>query len=415
MKRLFIICLLPLFAFSASAQEGLLERLISKNKAKLGAWAQQPESYEVQVIYTQIDRDENNQPSFTTHQWRVDDTRYFYPASTVKMPAAILALEKLNKMGVRSLDRHTPMRNLAGTAPQTTAFVDTSAQTDLPSVGHYARKIFLVSDNDAFNRLYEFLGQNYMNERLHTKGYDHLRIIHRLSVGGFDPHGNRLTNPVQFYDAETGELLYHQGEVYSKCYPELGLSHEVRGKGYWDDTEKKVIQEAFDFRFKNYVSLKNLNDILKAVLFPHAIPKEQRFDLTTEDYKLLYKAMYRFPQESDYPKYAEADNHVKFWMYGNGKQQIPKHIRIFNKVGWAYGFLSDIAYVVDFESGIEFMLSGVIHVNENEVFNDGVYEYEKVGLPFFAELGQLIYDYEKGRKRTHQPDLSRFLMDASEE
>ena len=36
----------------------------------------------------------------------------------------------------------------------------------MPSLGHYIRKVFLVSDNDAHNRLYEFVGQGELKERL---------------------------------------------------------------------------------------------------------------------------------------------------------------------------------------------------------------------------------------------------------
>ena len=51
-----------------------------------------PERCRVQIIYTQIDRDENNTPSFTSYTYRLNENEYFYPASTVKLPAAALAL-----------------------------------------------------------------------------------------------------------------------------------------------------------------------------------------------------------------------------------------------------------------------------------------------------------------------------------
>ena len=98
-------------------------------------------------------------------------------------------------------------------------------------------------------------------------------------------------------------------------------------------------------------------------------------------------------------------------MYGTRKQErIPGHIRIFNKVGWAYGFLTDVAYVVDFEKKIEFMLSATIYCNSDGVLNDDTYDYETVGLPFLEQLGRVVYEYELGRKRKHQPDLSRFKV-----
>jgi hypothetical protein len=97
-------------------------------------------------------------------------------------------------------------------------------------------------------------------------------------------------------------------------------------------------------------------------------------------------------------------------MYGDGKQQRPNHIRIFNKVGDAYGYMIDNAYIVDFENNIEFIVSAVILSNEDEIFNDGKYEYDTVGMPFFGNLGRVLYDYELKRKRKNKPNLSVFKL-----
>lgn len=382
---------------------------MQKHKAGFGTWAQAPEKYDIQILYTQIDRDADNIPHFTTHRYRIDTGRYFYPASTVKMPAAILALEKLHQLNIVGLDGHTPMKVGATRPPQTPVITDASAEKLLPSVAHYARKIFLVSDNDAFNRLYEFLGQAAFNERLIELGFNDTRIIHRLSVTGYDVEGNRHTNPVSFYSFDT--LLYHQGAAYSSTpNPLNGLQQQKQGVAYMKN-DGTIINEPFDFSKKNFVSIPNLNGMLQRLLFPEAFAADQRYQLSAEDEAILLQAMFDMPQESTYPAYPKkGDNYVKFWMYGDqaDSTDIPEHIRIFNKVGWAYGYLTDIAYIVDLESGVEFMLSGVIHVNANKTFNDGVYEYEKIGLPFFGELGRAIYDYELKRKRLYKPDLSRF-------
>ena len=81
---------------------------------------------------------------------------------------------------------------------------------------------------------------------------------------------------------------------------------------------------------------------------------------------------------------------------------------IFNKVGDAYGYLIDNAYIVDFDNGAEFMLSAVILSNTDGIYNDGNYDYQTLGYPFMKNLGQLIYNYELQRKRVHKPDLSAF-------
>ena len=72
---------------------------------------------------------------------------------------------------------------------------------------------------------------------------------------------------------------------------------------------------------------------------------------------------------------------------------MPNHITIHNKVGFAYGYLTDCAYIVDSKEEVEYFLTATIHVNENQTYNDGVYEYDKIGIPFLGELGRLVHDY----------------------
>src|SRR5450432_2358602 len=53
----------------------------------------------VQIIYTEINRDQHNKPTFKDYYFNVDTSKYFYPASTVKLPTALLALQKLHELG----------------------------------------------------------------------------------------------------------------------------------------------------------------------------------------------------------------------------------------------------------------------------------------------------------------------------
>ncbi|MEZ4994527.1 MAG: serine hydrolase [Saprospiraceae bacterium] len=399
MRKFITTIAIILFPFALSAQIDPLVQLIREGKSNFGAWAQDPEHYEIQVIYTQVDRDEQGKPKFRTYTYGLQEGSYFYPASTVKMPAALLALEKLNELRILGLDKWTPMRTGAVSPPQTPVMVDSTAEQLLPSVAHYVRKIFLVSDNDAYNRLYEFLGQEYANRKLQEKGYTDTRLLHRLSAPEFDTVSNRYTNPVSFYRFDT--LFYHQGEVHSRAEHQLKLANELRGRGYVN-TADSMVYEPFDFRQKNYFSLQSLHDILKAVIFPEMVAPEKRFNLSESDYAFVRQSMCRLPRESRYPDYSgKSDNYVKFWIYGDQGDDvtIPESIRIYNKVGWAYGFLTDVAYIRDEEKGIEFFLAGNIHVNENQIYNDGEYEYEEIGLPFFGELGRAVYEYEQARRR----------------
>ena len=137
-------------------------------------------AWNVQVNYTQIDRNAQNDPQFIDYYWNVDKDAYFYPASTVKMPVAILALQKLKELKINGLDKKSTMITESAYSGQTPVYNDPTTPDGKPNVEQYIKKIFLVSDNDAFNRLYEFLGPAAINDKLHRMGYEDIQIRQRL-------------------------------------------------------------------------------------------------------------------------------------------------------------------------------------------------------------------------------------------
>jgi beta-lactamase class A len=368
----------------------------------------QRDSLHIQIIYTQIDRDAGNIPSFRNYYFHVDSSAYFYPASTVKLPVALLALQKLNELRLPGLDRNSTLITGQAYSGQTPVYNDPSTVDGRPSVAQYVKKILLVSDNDAFNRLYEFLGQESINGHLHKMGYQDAAILHRLDVF-LSEDENRHTNPVSFYDP-AGRLLYQQPMQASTLpYPDR---QDSLGNAYYSNG--KLIVHAMDFSRKNRISLEDLHQILRSVIFPQSVPPAQRFNLRDEDYPFLYQYLSEYPGEAAYPSYDTTtywDAFGKFLYWGAGKGSLPRRqIRIFNKEGDAYGFLTDISYFMDPDKGVEFMLSATIYCNSDGVLNDDQYDYDTVGLPFMKNLGHVIYSYELQRPKTRIPDLSGWRM-----
>lgn len=387
-----------------------IAKLLNQNKEKLQGVVENPEKYKLQIVYTQIDRNKKNQPSFTTYSYRADKNEYFYPASTVKIFAAALALEKLNNLNIKGLDKYSIMLTDSSYSGQSRVFTDSTAPNLKPSIAHYIRKIFVVSDNDAFNRLYEFIGQEDFNTKLYEKGFHDLYISHRLSIA-LTPEENKHTNRINFYTAQEEDPVYSQApQKSSKNY--LSKTPITLGKGYFNETE--VVETPMDFSNKNNVPITELHQIIKILLFPESVDEKQRFNLTPEDYAFLRQYLSQLPRETKYPSYDNEkypDNYCKFFIYGDKKEaQIPYSVRIFNKIGNAYGFVIDNAYIVDFENNIEFMLSAVVYANENNILNDGNYEYDTLAYPVMANIGRIFYDYELQRKRKNKPDLSTFKM-----
>jgi Beta-lactamase enzyme family len=405
-----IICVASIdFSCSQSEKNNLLLQLLRNRPDLFQHVLEKPEEFRLQILYTQINRDQNNHPQFISYSYRVNQCDYFYPASTVKMPASLLALEKLNNLNIPGLDKYTPLRIDSAYSGQTRVEIDTTAVDSLPNIAHYIKKIFLVSDNDAYNRLYEFLGQQYITETLRKKGYQHTHLIRRLERA-LSPEQNRATNPFTFYQGD--QIIYQQPlTINPDIYP-LHMRDIKQGKGYYKNDS--LINQPMDFSNSNYFSVSDQQAILKTIIFPEAVTEQSRFNLTEDDYRFIYTYMGLRPRESDVIAYHDTseyyDGYVKFFMYGDTKQQIPTSIRIFDKCGESYGYLIDNAYIVDFEKKIEFLLTAVIQVNQDQIYNDDQYEYEQIGFPFLANLGRIIYDYEIKRERKTLPDLSKFQV-----
>lgn len=395
------------FQCQTSETDDLLEKLMARHPDFFKEILEHPEEYRVQILYTRINRDVKNRPQFRTFSFHVDPRQYFYPASMVKMPVAFLALEKIHQSKVPGLTKYSTMLTDSAYSGQSIVMEDSSAKDLRPSVAHYIRKIFLVSDNDAFNRLYEFLGPDYINYTLHEKGYRQTRIVHRLSIP-LSVEENRYTNPVEFYN-EQDQLIYKQDLKYSEG-DFIPRTEILLGEGFI--LNDSLVNQPMDFTAKNFIPLAELHGMLVSFIFPGKIDSLDSFELSADDREFLLNYMSMYPGESDVPGYGEKydDNYCKFLMFADQQGKIPDNIRIFNKIGLAYGFLIESAYIVDFKVNIEFFLSAMISVNRNRIYNDGIYEYDSTGFPFMGNLGRIIYQHEKKRNRKYEPDLNEFMI-----
>ena len=410
MKHVFYLFTLfiNLNAMAQKNDENLIKNLLNKYPEQFSSVLNHPNKNQVQILYTQINRDKNNKPFFKTYSYNLDDHRYFYPASTVKLAAVVFALEKINELNINGLTARSAMFTGKSYLGQTEVTIDTSAKNGLPSIEHYVKKILLTSDNDAFNRLFEFIGRKEINEKLKKYGFSTSRILNRLAIGDAGETAKH-SNPIDFYNS--GKLIYSLPARYdSKEYP-FELTNTTMGKAYIDSAEQ-LVNQPFSLENKNAFSLTDQQALLRKLMFPEAFPKDKRFNLKKADYDLIYTFMSKLPTESDYPKYDPKvfwPTYAKMLYYGRAKDAVlDSNIRIFNKYGDSYGFIIDNSYLVDFKNNVEYFLTAVVHSNKDGIYNDGIYEYETVCYPFLKNLGKAIYNFELERHRDYEPDLSKF-------
>lgn len=366
-----------------------------------------PDEHRFQMLYVQIDRDAHNSPCFREFPYRLDEDEYFYPASTVKLPIVLAALEKIRETAIPELSLHTPMHTGSDPWGSPPVWKDSSSENGEPSIAHYIKKILMVSDNDAANRLYEFVGQRELNQRLHDRGFQKTDILHRLD-SPLSTEQHRYTPAVSF--VQNGHVIHWQPEAYNP--DPFPLRHECLGRAF--ETNGHLVPGPMDFSKKNRAPLRELVHLLQSIIFPASTPKERRFNLLEEDYLFLYRYLSEFPTESRYPRYDPAlypPAYAKFLLWGGDRPAlIPPGIRLFGKSGWAYGFLTDVVYLSDFENRVEFLLAATLQVNKDGILQDDHYQYETLGKPFLKELGEAIYRHELKRPRKYLPDLSRYSL-----
>lgn len=364
-----ILVLFVLLCLSCQVEDDPLQKVLSSNAPAIRKVMNNPEPYEVQILFTEIDRAENGQITLNEYEYQVNDSVYFYPASTVKLPAAILALEKLKEYKTISKDSRFTME---------TDSIETAVVIEI-------RKILAVSDNEAYNRLFEFLGKDEFNDRLNSIGIK-ARMSHRLST----PNADDLTSKSIVFKTLDSTLTIPRRT--NKEIMPLQIKALHKGKGYMENDS--LILKPKDFSKKNYFPIRSMHGLMKRLIMPNLIPKEQRLKLRDSDRIQLINSMMLSPWQFGYDKKEYPDNYVKFLVVGDlGDEDKPKDLHIYNKVGYAYGYLIDCAYIYNERTKKDYFITAMIHVNENGIFNDDQYEYDDVGIPFLAELGRQLVNH----------------------
>lgn len=318
---------------------------------------------------------------------------YFYPASTVKLCGALAALERLNALRRTegpALDEDTPLtfEPFREGAPRLERD-ESNLDGGTINLRHMIRKVCLVSDNEAYNRLYDFCGQDWLNQRMWRAGLPSTRLTHRLSVV-LTAEENRATPAVELRPA--GAVFRQGAQRGSLALENRGLAGLEVGTRRFDDEPGQ--ERPMDFRFKNGIALVDLQRCLVRALRPDVLVEGgEPFDLTAEQRELLLDALSTYPADSPNPRYERErypDDHVKFFLPGLLRVLPKERLRVANKVGLAYGFATDTAYVEDCVTGRSFFLAATIYANADGVVGDDRYEYDTVALPWLADVAEVV-------------------------
>lgn len=397
----------PIVTYGMPVHHSAFEQLLLKKMSpQFHEIIKNPNKYKLQIIFTQVNRYKNNRPALKHYTLHLDTNQYFYPASLIKLPAAVMSLERINELNIPGFTKYSKVIVGRGGSCQVGDYGNPAYPGGYSSIAQYIKTALVVSDNYTFDHLYEFNGQQYLHEQLWGKGYRSIRLLHRLG-SVCSPEENRVTNPMTFYNKDS--IVYQQPTLSNPyIYKNTGTGLLLGKSQILMDG--RLSNTPADFTYRNYISLKDAHEMLISIMMPAATTRSKRFNLTPEDYKFLHKYLSMYPGEMRNPSYDPKeywDTKFKYLYYGmDANAEINPNLRIFNKVGMAIGFVTDVAYFVDFETKTEFFLSATMYVNKSDIAFGGVYEFESVALPFFKELGKVMYNFERVRLKNFTPKLT---------
>ena len=381
MKQLACL-LLSIILFGCSLETNPIKSSFRKNDF-LKEIIKEKEDYEIQILLTKIDQ-YNSRVDFQEYKYQLDDNKYFYPASTIKLPIVVLTLKKINEL--RSKGSEITLKSKI-TLNYKDDYSELVIRDSITSFQNLIADVFLVSDNSASNILIDFIGYNYFNHEMENAGFDKTYLNHKFNP---DPYVNS-TWQISDLDNNIISSINDNQKIIKADEKTNGLE-----KGERRYFKGEILDESLNFSEKNRSSITDMHDLIKYIFYPEIFDSTNTFNLNVEDYDFLRYWMSRFTYEDIGEKFIGDENffetYNKFFIHGDEQSVSNEQIRVYNKIGQAYGTSIDNGLIKNYQDNVEFILTATIYTNKNKVINDNLYEYDDLAVPFLAKLSRAIYN-----------------------
>ena len=381
MRNVFVLIISLLLLIGCSLSPDPLKSAF-KTDEFLKKIVKDKDNYEIQILYTELSKNNLGQTEFSDFKFQLNDEKYFYPASTIKLPIAVLALSKINELRAKG-------SNISPKSKIKLSLLNNNKEIilkdSITSFQNLIADVFLVSDNSASNVLIDFIGYNYFNSSIRNLGFENTYLNHKF-------------NPDPFVDSSwiistLDNEIISSNENQITVLTSSNISNLKKGEKRFINGEIK--NESLDFSSKNRSSVTDMHNIMKNLIYPEITIS--KFNLNVEDYDFLRYWMSRFTYEDLGTKYIGDDRffstYNKFFIHGTDTILNNTDVRVYNKIGQAYGTSTDSAYIKNYKEDVEFFLTATIYTNKNKIINDNIYEYEDIAIPFLSRLSKALYQY----------------------
>lgn len=367
--------------------DGWLEARM-RAEAGFTALLRDPAAHRLQILVTELITDADGRQRLVAHGYRVG-AEYVYPASAIKTFASVAAMRALAAIPDPPVDLDTPLALCKSRSTKRCS--NTRDRSNLEggkiTLGHEIRKMQIVSDNSAFNRLYDFVGHREFGEDLQRLGFRDVHVQHRLSTREL-PEARHKTPRMQLQPGRAVvDIPARASDLPAPTITDPGLrvgsAHQGPGG--------VIVPEPMDFADRNAAPVCALQRLQIALVAPTLA--EVDLGLGAQHREFLLAAMRIDPHASQNPRFtdpAQSIDRFKPLLPGITRVLPAAQIEYVNKAGKAYGFHIENAFIRERSSGRAFFVTAAIYADHDGTVGDDKYAYADVSVPFFADLGELL-------------------------
>tara|TARA_Y100000385_G_C13058036_1_gene622963 strand:- start:135 stop:1250 length:1116 start_codon:yes stop_codon:yes gene_type:complete len=351
--------------------------------------------YHLQFILTTIKKDsgavKKNQLKYLTGD-------YFYPASMVKLPTAILTYELIDSLGLNSASY---IKMNADENCKNQYFTKTTQNKKLRFT-NIIEELLAISDNNYYSILFHALGADKINKKLNE--YDLKNTFIYTSFNGCPNESDLIFNSYSIYN-ENDNIVFSQPKRKLDSIDYLDHrklnKRKLCGEAHYKNGKK--IDKPKNFNYALEYSLVDINETMIKLFYPGLYSKGKQFKISELSRKELFNSLLIYPEKirnkkyhniSKYPK-----NYYKYSIIGDKEGlKLNDQFNIYSKIGISYGFVTETAYILDKKNKQDFFITISIKANRNNIMGDGIYQYESIARPFIASFTRLINSYLLSKK-----------------
>jgi hypothetical protein len=244
-------------------------------------------------------------------------------------------------------------------------------------VGSEIHKMLSYSDNDSYNRLWDIVGHQAINEEMVRLGFPAVRLHHRMNAPA--DKSRRTLRVVLLPPGKRAIVAQRRSSDFE--LPPTSAKKLSIGKGH--NRGGKIVAEPLSFAQMNHVSLADLQRLMVALIHPDQ-PGSVTLGLSDDQRAYVIKAMTR---RLDLRKHAAVHGPLS-----PGVLEVlpPERVRYVGKSGRAYGFHIENAYLEDLETGRGLFVTVTVYANPNGILNDDDYGYDDTTKPLLSSLGEVL-------------------------